>query len=70
MFFDRYDIMCAYYLFYSENHWGQGSEGYRRLCRLQTGPCKFRPSPIFGYESLSENAKEIYENLIGGPNNG
>lgn len=32
----RWDIMHAYYVFFLENHGGQGSLNYKRLCKLQT----------------------------------
>lgn len=61
MYFDRFDICEAYYLALSHCHEGQWSEKYARLCNLLS---YFRPSPFLKVETLSENAKEIYENLI------
>lgn len=63
MYFDRFDIVCAWYLYLSEYHEGMYSEKYRRLCRILDGRIKFNPGPLFGYETLSENAREIYDNL-------
>ena len=61
MFWDRFDICEAWYLALSHCHNGQWSNSYMRLCRL-TRPGFFRPSPMLSVESLSENAREIYEN--------
>jgi hypothetical protein len=62
MDWDRYDIVEAYYAFYTDYHGGKSSSEYIRLCHILT---YFKPSPLFkGYESLSENGKEIYDNLV------
>ena len=62
-YFDRFDICEAYYAFAMEWHSGQASELYSWFGRLDR--MRFRPSPLFnGYESLSENGKEIYEALV------
>lgn len=62
MNFDRFDICEAYHAFATDWHGGMTSEIYRifgRLHRLQ-----FRISPLHkGYESLTENGKEIYDAL-------
>jgi len=60
MYFDRFDICEAWYLYLSEYHEGQFSKKYKRLSRLTE---HFRPSPILKYNSLSSNGKEIYNNL-------
>ena len=57
-YFDRFDIAEAYYLALSDCHGGQWSREYERLCRLG---CKFRPRPSLSVETLSENAREIYD---------
>ena len=36
------------------------SEGYTKLCKALSN---FSPSPLFRWESLSDNAKDIYRNL-------
>jgi hypothetical protein len=36
------------------------SEGYAKLCKALS---IFKPSPSFGWQSLSDNAKNIYRNL-------
>lgn len=64
MYFDRFDILSAYYLYGLEYHSGQFSKEYAYIGRaLNAG---FRPGMIFGYESLSENGKEIYNKLVKG----
>ena len=61
MYFDRFDICDAYYLFFSNYHWGQGSIFYSRLSRMLD---YYKPSPLLRYENLSENAQMIYDNLV------
>lgn len=58
--FDRFDIKTAHYLFWSEHHSGMFSEGYLKLCKALSN---FSPSPFLKWESMSENAKDIYRNL-------
>ncbi len=61
MYFDRFDITQAYYLFFVDYHEGQGSEKYKRLCKMED---YLKLSPLFeGYKSLSENGKAIYDHL-------
>lgn len=62
MYFDRFDIVEAYYCFFVDYHEGMYSQKYRRLSRVLG---YYKPSPLFkGYESLSDNAKAIYDNLV------
>lgn len=62
MYFNRFDVAEAWYLFLSNYHEGQGSEKYARLCKLLKS---FRPSPMLNDEdSLSENGRVIYDNLV------
>jgi hypothetical protein len=42
----------------SDCHGGQWSPEYARLCRLQKS---FRPSPLLSVDTLSDNAREIYD---------
>jgi hypothetical protein len=63
MYFDRFDICEAWYLWLSHNHGGQWSEEYERLCRLTEF---FSPSPLLNLDRLSENGRAIYD-AIGGP---
>jgi hypothetical protein len=60
--FDRFDIVSAHHLFWSEYHGGQFSRGYERLSKISA--MRFDPGALFtGWNSLSDNAKEIYRNL-------
>ena len=62
MYFDRYDILAAWNLYLQHTHEGQGSEKYRRLCKLQE---HFFPSGSEEFVwGLSDNAQEIYNNLM------
>lgn len=61
MYWDRFDIVEAYYLFFSNYHWGQDSDMYQRMSRMLD---YFKPSPILRYEYLSDNAQVIYDNLV------
>ena len=61
MYFNRFDIVEAHYLFYCEYHSGQWCHLYRRLSRIIR---YYRPSPLLSVESISDNAREIYENLV------
>jgi hypothetical protein len=58
--FNRFDIVEAWYLYLSDNHSGQFSPEYKRLCAILE---YFRPSPLLRYETLSDNAREIYDQL-------
>jgi hypothetical protein len=61
MNWDRFDIVSAHYAFYCDYHGGQWSKEYARLCRISR---YFRPGAAFrGFESLSDNAQEIYRAL-------
>lgn len=65
-YFDRWDIAEAHLAFCMDYHSGQSSELYRRMCRITDpkGKIQFRPSPLWkGFNSLSENAREIYRQL-------
>jgi hypothetical protein len=65
-YFDRFDIVEAHYLFCSLYHNGMWSDEYKRLCRI-TSKLKFIPRPnLCGFESLEENGKEIYADLVRG----
>lgn len=59
MYFNRYDIVEAWYLALSDCHAGQFSDSYARLCKIQG---YFTPSPMLSIHTLSENALEIYNN--------
>ena len=62
MYFDRFDIVSAHYAFCADYHEGQYSDLYAKLCRIGN---YFTPSMAWkGYDSLSENGKVIYDNLV------
>ena len=63
MYYDRFDIVSAWYLALQHCHGGQWSDEYRRLCRVLT---YYRPSASLEHEAkmvrgLSDNAREIYD---------
>jgi hypothetical protein len=58
MYFDRFDVCEAYFLALSHCHAGQFSREYERLCKLMS---YFKPSPLLSVDSLSDNAREIYD---------
>lgn len=58
VYFDRFDVLEAWYLALSHCHSGQWSRAYARLCKLQR---KFRPAHNLSVETLNENAREIYD---------
>jgi hypothetical protein len=60
MYFDRFDIAEAWFIYLSENHSGQNCPLYLRLCQLQKW---FKPSPLLNRSRLNENAQAILENL-------
>jgi len=60
-YFDRFDIVSAHYAFAVDYHSGQWSDLYARQCRISK---YFTPGAMWkGYESLTENGKEIYDRL-------
>jgi hypothetical protein len=61
MYWNRFDIVEAYYLYFCDYHHGQGSIEYKRLSKLLG---YFKPGPMFNYDSLSDNGKEIYHNIV------
>ncbi|WP_126146939.1 hypothetical protein [Synechococcus elongatus] len=65
MYFDRFDICEAYWMFASSWHGGQGCELYRILSRLsQMG---FKPSiGLRQPKDLSDNGRAIYKRLVVG----
>lgn len=62
MFWDRFDIVDAHYWFAVNYHEGQGSALYERQCRISA---YYSPSPLANGPQ-SENAREIYEELVRG----
>lgn len=61
-YFDRFDIAEAYYLFFTHYHEGGGSRKYQRLSTMGQR-LGFRPRPLLSVETLSDNGREIYEDL-------
>lgn len=59
MYWNRFDIVEAWYLALSHCHSGQWSEEYKRLCRMQR---YFKPGQCLCVENLGINSKEIYDN--------
>jgi hypothetical protein len=57
-YFHRFDIAEAWYLALSHCHGGQSSREYARLSKLSKS---FKPGPFLDVETLSENAREIYD---------
>ena len=58
--FDRFDIVEAYYLFFCHFHEGQWSDKYSRLSKMSR---YFKPRCNLSVETLTENGREIYDNL-------
>ena len=58
MYFDRFDIAEAWFLALCHCHGGQWSREYARLSRMGQ---YFKPSPMLSVDSLSENARVIYD---------
>ena len=64
MYFDRFDICGAYWLFYSRYHEGQDSYGYRKLSQLVR--MNYNPGlSLQRGEFESENQRKIYKKLEG-----
>lgn len=62
IYFDRFDVAEAWYVFASDNHGGQACPIYEIFGRLDR--MRFRPSPMLrGYSDLNENARSIYNAL-------
>lgn len=62
MYFDRFDICAAYYIFCSAYHAGQNSFLYQKLSQL----CKIGYKPGLTTQSHSfenDNQREIYRQL-------
>ncbi len=66
MYWDRFDICEAYYLYMMNYHGGQWSKEDRLTGVFAA--IQFRPSPMLGCEDfpLSENAQMIYDSLVSG----
>lgn len=63
MYFDRFDICAAHWMFAMLWHDGQGSRTYGKFAQLER--LQFRPSPLWSIPAdLEPNAREIYKNLV------
>lgn len=69
--FDRFDICEAYYIFevnWNRGGWLQARPSNRRrmeATHIQLDRMQFKISPCHrGYESLTDNGKEIYQDLL------
>ena len=66
LYFDRFDICEAYYVYAMLYHGGQYTETYKIFGRLNN--LEFKPSPLLCDENnLTENSRLIFDNLV---NNG
>ena len=63
MYFDRLDIVTAYWLYFCENYFGMFHSNNVRRCRIETN-LKFKPASNLSYETLNENSKYIYDSLV------
>ena len=62
MYFDRFDIVQAYYLFYVHYHGGIPCGSYQRLSYIKT---VYRPNPSDQHLSgLTDNGRAIYDRLV------
>lgn len=62
MFFNKFDIMEAYYMYGYHYHSGQDSKEYAYMSRaLEAG---FSPGHALSYDRLTENGQAIYDSLI------
>ncbi len=61
MYWDRFDIVEAHYMFYCDWHSGQASPEYARLSQIGA---YFTPRPNLSVDTLSDNAREIYDALV------
>ena len=61
MYWDRFDICEAYYVYAVNCHGGQWTRAYEVFGRLDK--LGFFPSPLLDRQALTENGKAIYDNL-------
>ena len=61
MYFDRFDILEAHFLFLSLWHEGQYSKKYERLSRMTS---YFTPRPSLRPATLTANGRAIYSALV------
>lgn len=70
MYFDRFDIVDAWYVWLSSHHDGKDyrrsdSRWWSSYSRFSTMEKRlgYRPAPSLSYDTLNENALEIYRNI-------
>jgi len=63
VWFDRFDIVHAHYLFYIWNHNGQGCEMYSRLSGQIIHRLRYRPAPSIETKLENENQLLIFDSL-------
>ena len=56
MYFDKFDIIEAYHLYYTHHYSGMFDPHYIRRCEMES---YFQPSVDHSYESLTENGQMI-----------
>ena len=73
MYFDKFDICEAYYIYlYNWNSGGVTNRWYitsrrnrqNQSISAQLHRMKFKPSPLLSEETLTENGRDIYNDLI------
>jgi hypothetical protein len=57
---NRFAIVEAYYCFFMDYHGGQDSREYERMSKMGR---YFHPRPNLSYDTLEEDAREIYDRL-------
>lgn len=62
LYFDRFDICDAYYLFASDWHSGMSSPEYRIFTRLHK--LGYKPGANLSLNTSNENVKSIYGGLV------
>lgn len=62
MYYNKFDIVVAHYLFYRDHYNSQWSTFYKRLCRISR---YFKPSPLMSFDifAQNENVQYIYQGL-------
>lgn len=61
-FFNRFDVVEAWYLYCVEYHNGMGSPEYKALSRISR--ISFSPRDSLSYETLTYNGKAIFDKLV------
>ena len=64
MYWDRFDICEAWWLYACHYHGGQWSKLYSILSHKLPVTMQFNPSPWLDENHLTENGREIYQSLV------